>query len=129
MRKKVQAAAAKSSKQAVQCTVAGSKEQSRGSIDVIGTLTDEGDSEEQLKKLGCKELDEEQRSPGDTCRRDHRDHQSSGHGAGGEANVIKQSRYKEKLMAIEVTAEALETKLEVERTKIGKDQLTAERLK
>ena len=43
--------------------------------------------------------------------------------------MIKQSRYKEKLMAIEVTAEALETKLEVERTKIGKDQLTAARLK
>ena len=46
MMNKVQAATAKSSKQAVQCTVAGSKEQSRGSIDVIGTLTDEGDSVE-----------------------------------------------------------------------------------
>ena len=43
--------------------------------------------------------------------------------------MIKQSRYKEKLMAIEVTAEALETKLEVERKKSGKDHLTAAKLK
>lgn len=57
------------------------------------------------------------------------DHQSSGHGAGGEASVIKQNRYKEKLMANEVTDEALETKLEVERKKSGKGQLTAAKLK